>query len=398
MVAAAVASARWESDEHETNERNPPTAPPLGGFFFAGTVNEETNRMERRIDVGVLGATGMVGQQFILQLANHPWFRLAWLGASERSAGQRYGDAAPWRLPTPPSREVAEMTVEAAQPGNAPELVFSAMDASVAGEIEQAFAKAGHVVVSNSRNHRMDPDVPLLIPEVNGDHIALVARQRASRGWPGAIVTNPNCSTVVLSMALAPLRAFGLQSVVLTTLQALSGAGYPGVASLDAVANVIPFIDGEEAKIESETQKILGMLAGDHIEPHPVAVSAQTTRVPVVNGHTESIAVRLETGPSIDDVREAFLRFSGPPQRHGLPTAPLQPIVYLREQNRPQPRLDADRDHGMTVSIGRLRTCPVLGYKFIALGHNTVRGAAGAAVLNAELLVAEGVLAVPIER
>jgi aspartate-semialdehyde dehydrogenase len=354
--------------------------------------------MERRIDVGVLGATGMVGQQFVLQLANHPWFRLAWLGASERSAGQRYGEAAPWRLSTPPSREVADMRVEAAQPGNAPELVFSAMDASVAGAIEQAFAQAGHVVVSNSRNHRLDSDVPLLIPEVNGDHIALVPRQRVLRDWPGAIVTNPNCSTVFLSMALAPLRVFGLQSVVVTTLQALSGAGYPGVASLDVVANVIPFIDGEEAKIENETKKILGALAGDHIEPHAVAVSAQTTRVAVVNGHTESIAVALASRPSIDEVREAFMRFSGPPQRHGLPSAPLQPIVYFHEQNRPQPRLDVDRDHGMTVSIGRLRSCPVLGYKFIALGHNTVRGAAGAAVLNAELLAAEGVLAVPVER
>jgi aspartate-semialdehyde dehydrogenase len=354
--------------------------------------------MRRRIDVGVLGATGMVGQQFVLQLAKHPWFRLAWLGASERSAGQAYGEAAPWRLPVPPPREIAEMRVEAAQPGNAPELVFSAMDAAVAGGIEQAFAKAGHVVVSNSRNHRMDADVPLLIPEVNGDHISLLSRQRALRGWAGAIVTNPNCSTVFLSMALAPLRTFGLKSVMVTTLQALSGAGYPGVASLDAVGNVVPFIDGEETKIETETKKILGALAGDHIEPHPVAVSAQTTRVPVVNGHTESIAVALESAPSIDEVREAFLRFNGPPQRHGLPTAPLQPLVYLHEQNRPQPRLDVDREHGMIVSIGRLRTCPVLGYKFIALGHNTVRGAAGAAVLNAELLVAEGVLAVPVER
>ena len=354
--------------------------------------------MERRIDVGVLGATGMVGQQFVVQLAAHPWFRLTWLGASERSAGQRYGDAAPWRLPIAPSREIADLTVEAAQPGNAPELVFSAMDASVAGEIEQAFARAGHMVVSNSRNHRMDADVPLLVPEVNGDHLSLVARQREARGWAGAIVTNPNCSTVFLSMALAPLRVFGLKSVMVTTLQALSGAGYPGVASLDAVANVVPFIDGEEAKIESETRKILGTLAGDHVEPHPVAVSAQTTRVPVVNGHTESISVALDARPSIDEVRESFLRFSGAPQRHGLPSAPLQPIVYLPEQNRPQPRLDVDRDHGMTVSIGRLRPCPVLGFKFFALGHNTVRGAAGAAVLNAELLVAEGVLAVPVER
>jgi aspartate-semialdehyde dehydrogenase len=354
--------------------------------------------MQRRIDVGVLGATGMVGQQFVVQLANHPWFRLTWLGASERSAGQRYGDAAPWRLPTRPASEIAELHVEAAKPGNAPELVFSAMDASVAGEIEQAFARAGHVVVSNSRNHRMEAEVPLLIPEVNGDHLRLVTRQRETRGWSGAIVTNPNCSTIVLSMCLAPLRVFGLESVMVTTLQALSGAGYPGVASLDAVANVIPFIEGEEAKIESETRKILGTLRDDGVEPHPVRVSAQTTRVAVVNGHTESISLSLTARPSLDDVRDAFARFSGAPQRHGLPTAPLQPLVYLPEANRPQPRLDVDRDHGMTVSIGRLRTCPVLGYKFFALGHNTVRGAAGAAVLNAELLVAEGVASIPVQR
>lgn len=353
--------------------------------------------MQRRIDVGVLGATGMVGQQFVLQLARHPWFRLVWVGASERSAGQRYGDAAPWRLPVPPGDDIADLIVEAARPGTAPELVFSAMDASVAGEIEQAFARAGHLIVSNSRNHRLDPDVPLLIPEVNSDHVALLEAQRATRGWNGAIVTNPNCSTVFLAMALAALKPFGIESVIVTTLQALSGAGYPGVASLDAVGNVVPFIDGEEAKIETETRKILGTLEGGQVTPHPMVVSAQTTRVPVVNGHTESIAVSLGTRPGLDEVREAFERFTGAPQRHGLPTAPLQPMVYLAGQNRPQPRLDVDRDGGMTVSIGRLRTCPVLGYKFVALGHNTVRGAAGAAVLNAELLVAEGVLAAPVQ-
>jgi aspartate-semialdehyde dehydrogenase len=354
--------------------------------------------MERKIDVGVLGATGMVGQQFVLQLANHPWFRLSWLGASERSAGQRYGDAAPWRLPVAPPREIADLVVENAAPGNAPELVFSAMDASVAGEIEQAFAQAGHLVVSNSRNHRLDADVPLLIPEVNGDHLALIETQRTERGWSGAIITNPNCSTVVLSLALAPLRPFGLRSVVITTLQALSGAGYPGVASLDAVGNVIPYIDGEEPKIETETRKILGSLVGGVVEPHPVVVSAQTTRVPVINGHTESIAVALDAKPSIDELKNALASFSGPPQRHGLPSAPLNPVVYLSEPNRPPPRLDVDRDGGMTVSVGRLRPCPVLGYKFVALGHNTVRGAAGAAVLNAELMVAEGVLASAARR
>jgi aspartate-semialdehyde dehydrogenase len=355
--------------------------------------------MSQRIDVGVLGATGMVGQQFIAQLANHPWFRLTWLGASERSAGQLYRDAAPWRLPASIPTEVASLVVQEARPGNgAPELVFSAMDASVAGEIEEAFAKAGHVVVSNSRNHRMAPDVPLLVPEINSDHIALIEAQRRARGWSGALVTNPNCSTVFLSMALAPLRQYGLKSVLVTTLQALSGAGYPGVASLDAVGNVVPFISGEEAKIESEPRKILGSLENGTVAPHPVVVSASTTRVAVVNGHTESVAVSLDAAPSLDAVRHALVSFSGAPQRHRLPSAPANPIVYLTEDNRPQPRLDVDRDGGMTVSVGRLRACPILGYKFFVLGHNTVRGAAGAAVLNAELLVAEGVLAAPALR
>ncbi len=355
--------------------------------------------MSQRIDVGVLGATGMVGQQFIAQLASHPWFRLTWLGASERSAGQLYKDAAPWRLPASIPPEIASMVVQEARPGNgAPELVFSAMDASVAGEIEEAFAKAGHIVVSNSRNHRMAPDVPLLVPEINSDHIALIDAQRRARGWSGALVTNPNCSTVFLAMALAPLRQYGLKSALVTTLQALSGAGYPGVASLDAVGNVVPFISGEEAKIESEPRKILGSIDNGQVVPHPVILSASTTRVPVVNGHTESVSVTLESSPSLEDVRHALVSFSGTPQRHRLPSAPANPIVYLTEENRPQPRLDVDRDGGMTVTVGRLRACPILGYKFFVLGHNTVRGAAGAAVLNAELLVAEGVLAAPALR
>ena len=352
--------------------------------------------MHRTIDVGVLGATGMVGQQFVVQLARHPWFRLAWVGASDRSAGKPYAEAAPWRLPEPLPAGVGTLVVQSCEPGGAPEIVFSAMDAGVAGPIEQAFAAAGHLVVSNSRNHRLDADVPLLVPEVNADHLALLETQRRQRGWSGAIVTNPNCSTVVLTMVLAPLRAFGLRQVMVTTLQALSGAGYPGVASLDAVGNVVPFIDGEEAKIETETRKILGALAGDRVEPHQVVVSAQTTRVPVVNGHTESISVTLEGKPSIEQVRAALEAFTGSPQRHALPTAPAQPVVYVDAPNRPQPRLDVDRDGGMTVTVGRLRPCPVLGYKFFALGHNTVRGAAGAAVLNAELMAAEGVFAAPV--
>ena len=348
--------------------------------------------MRIRIEVGVLGATGMVGQQFINQLAGHPWFDLKWLAASERSSGKRYAEAAPWRLETPIPEGVGDLAVEAARPGVGPRLVFSALDAGVAGELERAFADAGHLVVSNARNHRMDPMVPLLVPEVNADHLALLRAQAKARGGRGAIVTNPNCSTVVLTMALAPLRPFGLRSCLVSTMQAVSGAGYPGVASLDILGNVIPFISGEEEKIESETRKILGSIAGDAVEMHPVAVSAHTNRVPVVDGHTETVAVALDRKTSAVELRAAFDGFTGAPQRLRLPTAPERPILYLDESNRPQPRFDAGRGRGMTVSVGRLRPCPVLGWKFVALGHNTVRGAAGAAVLNAELMQAEGLL------
>jgi len=348
--------------------------------------------MADRIDVGVLGATGVVGQQFVARLASHPWFRLAWLGASERSEGRPYAECAAWRLPSALPPGIAAMKVEGVTPGRAPHLLFSALDASVAGEVEAAFAAAGHVVVSNSKNHRMEPDVPLLIPEVNPDHLTLVGAQRARRGWTGAIVTNPNCSTVILAMTLAPLRAFGLRSVAVTTMQALSGAGYPGVPSLDAVGNVIPFIDGEERKIETETAKILGTCSGSAIAPHPAVVSAQTTRVPVPNGHTMAVSVALDGRPGFDEVRRAFETFTGRPQREGLPSAPAQPIVYLDGPARPQPRLDVGAGDGMTVSVGRLRECPVLGWKYIALGDNVVRGAAGAAILNAELMRVEGLL------
>jgi aspartate-semialdehyde dehydrogenase len=345
------------------------------------------------IEVGILGATGMVGQQFIALLANHPWFKVAWLGASERSAGKAYRDAAAWRLPTLLGDEVAAMKVDEATPGRAPKLVFSGLDSSVAGEIEGAFAQAGHVIVSNSRNYRMEADVPLLIPEVNADHLALLDAQASGRGWKGRIVTNPNCVVVVYAMALAPLRQFGLKTSIITTLQAISGAGYPGVASWDILANVIPFIGGgEEEKIETETNKILGALKRGAVESHPLTISATVTRVPVHNGHTGSISVSLEQRPDQDAIIAAWNTFRGAPQDLGLPSAPAQPIVYLTEPNRPQPALDANRDGGMTVSVGRLRRCPVLDYKFVALGHNTIRGAAGAAVLNAELLQAEGLL------
>jgi aspartate-semialdehyde dehydrogenase len=348
--------------------------------------------MGKRIEVGVLGATGMVGQQFIQQLSGHPWFELTWLAASERSEGKRYADAAPWRLETEVPDGIGERTVASCTPGVGPRLVFSALDASVAGELEQAFADAGHVVLSNARNHRMDPMVPLLVPEVNADHLTLLRAQAKRRGGKGAIVTNPNCSTVVLSMALAPLRPFGLRACLVSTMQAVSGAGYPGVPSLDVLGNVIPFISGEEEKMETETRKILGTLSGEAVEPHPVRVSAHTNRVAVVDGHTETVSVALDDKPGLAGLRAAIDGFAGAPQRLGLPSAPERPLLYLDQPNRPQPRFDASRGRGMTVSVGRLRPCAVLDWKFVALGHNTVRGAAGASVLNAELMQAEGLL------
>lgn len=346
-----------------------------------------------KIPVGVLGATGMVGQSFVKFLENHPWFEMVWAGASDRSAGKTYGDATQWRLEGAMPARVAGLTVQECTPSNnAPKLVFSAMDASVATEIERAFAEAGHLVVSNSKNHRMESDVPLLVPEINADHLALLRVQRERRGWKGGIATNPNCSTVALTMGLAPLAPFGIRQVIATTMQAISGAGYPGVASMDINANVIPFIGGEEEKMQIETQKILGRFAGDHIEPLPAKVSAHCNRVPVTDGHTVTVSVALERQASRDELIAAYENFTAEPQRLQLPSAPPRPVLYLHEENRPQPRRDALRDNGMTVTVGRLRPCPVLDWKFVCLGHNTIRGAAGAAVLNAELLKAQGLL------
>jgi aspartate-semialdehyde dehydrogenase len=345
----------------------------------------------RKIDVAVLGATGSVGQQFVALLANHPWFCLASVMASERSAGALYGEL-PWRLPTPLPNEIGRLRVEPAKPGVGPQLVFSALDSTVAGEVEAEFAVAGHVVVSNARNHRLDPLTPLLIPEVNADHLRLLPLQREKKNRKGAIVTNPNCATIGLAIPLAALRAFRPKRVVVTTLQALSGAGYPGVASLDATANVIPFIDGEEAKMEFETKKILGKYSGNGIEPDTVTISATATRVPVLHGHTESVSVELEEKVEASEILTAFRNFSGRPQKLRLPSAPTRPIVYLDQQDRPQPRIDSDRDGGMGITVGRLRRCPVLGHKFVLLSHNLVRGAAGAAILNAELMLADGYL------
>jgi aspartate-semialdehyde dehydrogenase len=348
--------------------------------------------MQTRIEVGILGATGMVGQHFIKFLQGNPWFDLKWVGASDRSAGKRYRDACEWRLGGATPANVADLVVEECKPGNAPRLLFSATDASVATEIERAFAEAGHVVVSNSRNHRMERDVPLLVPEVNADHLKLVPGQQRVRGWKGQIVTNPNCSTIGLVMALAPMKQFGISKVIVTTMQAISGAGYPGVPSMDIMGNVVPFIGGEEEKMEIETQKILGDFRGDHIEPLAAKVSAHCNRVAVVDGHTEAVSLEFSSKPSEADLRRALETFRGLPQERDLPSAPKQPVIYMEEANRPQPRKDAERERGMAAFVGRLRQCPALDYKFVVLSHNTIRGAAGAAVLNAELMHSEGML------
>ena len=348
--------------------------------------------MARAIDVGVLGATGAVGQQFIARLERHPWFTLRWVAASGRSAGRRLGDL-PWRLSTPCPDAARDLVVDEALPGRGPQLLFSALDADVAGSLEPEFAAAGHIVVSNTRSYRMDPTVPLVVPEINPDHLRLLPAQRVAHGWSGAIVTNPNCSTTILALALGALAEFGLRTVMVSTLQAVSGAGYPGVASMDLLGNVIPFIDGEEPKIECEANKILGRLVNDQVEPHPLVISAQTTRVPVLDGHTELVSIAFENSPSPEDIRRALSGFSGIPQRTQLPSAPAQPIQLTEERDRPQPRLDVAAGDGMVVTVGRVRRCPVLDWKMVLLGHNTVRGAAGGALLNAELLVEAGLVA-----
>jgi aspartate-semialdehyde dehydrogenase len=335
----------------------------------------------------------MVGQQFVKFLQNHPWFDLTWVGASDRSAGKVYREATSWRLNGTMPEKAAGLIVSDSKPADgAPRLMFSAMDASVATEIERAFAEAGHVVVSNSRNHRMEPDVPLLVPEVNPDHLKIIPQQQRRRGWKGQIATNPNCSTIVLTMALGPLRQFGITRVVTTTMQAISGAGYPGVASMDINANVIPFIGNEEEKMQQETQKILGDVTPDGFRPLAAKVSAHCNRVPVVDGHTITVSVEFSSKPTEADIIEAISTFRSVPQERKLPSAPPQPVIYMQEKDRPQPRRDVEREKGMAVFVGRLRPCPVFDYKFIAMGHNTIRGAAGAAVLNAELMYSEGLL------
>jgi aspartate-semialdehyde dehydrogenase len=342
-----------------------------------------------RIPVAVLGATGTVGQKFILLLQDHPFFELAELVASERSAGKPYAQACQWKQDAPIPRSLAQRTVKGIEDPLDSPILFSGLDATVAGPIESQFAERGYIVISNSRNHRMDPDVPLVIPEVNHDHLDLIHKQN----HPGAIITNPNCSTIFLTMALAPIhREFGVKAVNVTTLQAISGAGYPGVPSLDIVGNVIPYIGGEEEKMESETLKILGRLAGDRVEPAAIKISAQCTRVPVVDGHTETLSVKLRSKAGPEEVARVLRQFRGLPQELALPSAPENPIVLLEEQDRPQPRRDVWLQKGMCTVVGRIRECPVLDIRMVILGHNTVRGAAGAAILNAETLVKKGYL------
>ena len=347
-----------------------------------------------RIPVAVLGATGSVGQRFVQLLEAHPWFRLHEVVASERSAGKTYGTAADWRLDTVLPATAAGLTVKELGSELESRLIFSGLDSSVAGEAEDLYAGRGCAVISNSRNHRMDDDVPLLIPEINPDHLAAIERQQRRRGSKGYIVTNPNCSTVGLAMAIAPIeQKFGIDTLHVSTMQAISGAGYAGVPSYAILDNVIPYISGEEEKIESEPRKILGRWENGRFVNAAFRISAQTNRVPTIDGHLMTISLSLRNREfTLEAVREAIVAFQGEPQRLGLPSAPKRPLHYIDENDRPQPRLDRDRERGMAVSIGRLRPCPLLDLRMVALVHNTIRGAAGAALLNAELLMAKGLL------
>jgi len=349
--------------------------------------------MSNKLSVGILGATGIVGQRFIQMLERHPWFEVAWLAASDRSEGRPYAEAVRWRLKTAIPADVARMTLAPAKPEGAPKIIFAALDSSIARELEPQFAAGGCAVVSNSSALRMQADVPLVIPEVNADHIRLIDKQSWRSKSGGYVVTNPNCSAIGLALALAPLhRRFTLETVMAVTMQAVSGAGYPGVPSLDIPGNVIPYIANEEEKMEEETQKLLGTLNGARIDPAPFAMSAQCNRVAVEDGHTESIAVRLKQKAQPQEIIAAWNDFRAEPQQLRLPSAPERPVVYMTAADRPQPRFDCDLGGGMTTAVGRLRKCNVLDWKFTSLSHNTIRGAAGAALLNAELLKAKGYL------
>ena len=349
--------------------------------------------MPNKIPIGVLGATGMVGQRFVQLLEHHPWFEVAWLAASERSSGLPYAEAARWKLNTPIPEKVAKMRVSDAAPDGAPKVIFAALDTGIAKELEPKFAEVGHAVITNSSAFRMQEDVPLVIPEVNGDHLKLIDKQPTRKRNGGFIATNPNCSAIGLVMALAPLhRKFGIEAVFVATMQAVSGAGYPGVASLDILGNVIPFISKEEEKLEAETKKLLGELHNGSVNVAGFKISAQCNRVAVEDGHTESVSIKLKKPAKEQEILEAWSSFRARPQEISLPTAPEQPVIYNTGTDRPQPRLDVNRGNGMSAVVGRLRPCSLLDWKFTVLSHNTIRGAAGAALLNAELLKHDGYL------
>ncbi len=347
----------------------------------------------KKLEVGILGATGMVGQRFVSLLEHHPWFEVQWLAASERSAGKTYRDACNWRVRDAMPKSAWSLPVHECKPGGAPQLLFSSLDSKVAGEVEKEFAQAGHVVVSNSSNFRMEKDVPLLIPDVNPEHMALVREQRKLRNWKGMIVTNPNCTTVGLVMSLAPLeRTFGLEKVLMTSMQAVSGAGYPGIPTLDILGNVVPYIGGEEEKVERETRKLLGKFVDGEVKMGDFVVSAHCNRVMVEDGHTETVSVSFKSQATAADIVAAWRAYRSLPQERNLPSAPKEPIVVREERDRPQPKFDLNTGNGMSAVVGRLRECPVLQFKYVVLSHNTIRGAAGAALLNAELMKSEGYL------
>jgi len=349
--------------------------------------------MTPKIPVGILGATGAVGQRFVERLSEHPWFEVVALAASDRSAGRPYGEAARWRLPSALPERLAAMEVSRVADELPCRAVFSALDAETACETEPLHARRGAFVFSNASAHRMEEDVPLLIPEINADSLCLLEGQRSRRGWTGALVTNANCSTIFLAMALAPLdRAFRVEKVFVATMQAVSGAGYPGVPSLDILGNVVPDIPNEAEKIETETAKILGAVRDGAVVPAAISISAMTYRVPVEDGHTESVSVELARKATAEEVAAAWDEFRAPAGVADLPSAPERPVRYVRERHRPQPRQDVNAEKGMCTLVGGLAPCRLLDWKFTALGHNTVRGAAGASILNAELAVAKGLL------
>jgi aspartate-semialdehyde dehydrogenase len=347
-----------------------------------------------KIPVGILGATGMVGQRFIQLLENHPWFEVAWIAASERSFGKPYAEAAKWKMKTPIPARIASMVLSAAEPSkHTPKVLFAALDADIAREMEPAFAEAGCAVISNSSAFRMHPQVPLVIPEINPDHLKLIEQQTWRKQSGGFMVTNANCSIMGLAVALAPLqKLFGIEAVFAVTMQAISGAGYPGVASLDILGNVVPFIRNEEEKMQEELGKLLGKLKARQVVPADFPISAHCNRVAVEDGHTESISIKLKKRATAEKIIAAWREYRGLTADLKLPFAPAEVIFYDERPDRPQPRLDIERGHGMTVTCGRLRPCSLLDWKFTMLSHNTIRGAAGAALLNAELLKAKGYL------